>query len=60
MILFCCTLAIKNQGSTVKKTAYFCRTTNESVVPREDATVKELTLILREWFVKWKDLYMVQ
>ncbi|XP_078368993.1 dedicator of cytokinesis protein 1-like [Oculina patagonica] len=32
-------------------------TSQESVVPKEDATVKELTLILREWFVIWKDLY---
>lgn len=32
-------------------------TASESVVPKEDATVKELTLILREWFVIWKDLY---
>ena len=31
----------------------------ESVVSKEDATVKELTLILREWLVNWKQLYKV-
>ena len=31
----------------------------ESVVSKEDATVKELTLILREWVVIWKQLYKV-
>jgi len=31
----------------------------ESVVSKEDATVKELSLILREWLVIWKQLYKV-
>lgn len=31
----------------------------ESLVSKEDATVKELTLILREWVVIWKQLYKV-
>ncbi|KAJ7386091.1 Dedicator of cytokinesis protein 3 [Desmophyllum pertusum] len=35
-------------------------TSGESVVPKEDATVKELTLILREWSVIWKDCYRTQ
>lgn len=41
------------------KISFISSTAIESVVPREDATVKELTLILREWFVIWKDLYKV-
>lgn len=32
-------------------------TVMESLVAKEDATVKELTLILREWVVIWKQLY---
>lgn len=35
-------------------------TSVESVVSKEDATVKELTLILREWVVIWKRLYKKQ